>query len=97
MAGIRSKDTFLRALYERQRARIGHRRALGAIKHSMVAAWHTLTNKEPYHDAGGTYFTQRNPQPRPDGSSPNPNAWARLSPSDRRRQPGQAPLPFSPT
>lgn len=55
MAAIRSKDTYLRALYERRRSRIGHGRALGAIKHSMVvAAWHILTNGELYHEAGGT-------------------------------------------
>jgi transposase len=62
MAAIRSKHTYLRALYERHRARIGHGRAIGAVKHSILgAAWHMLTNGELYQDAGSDYFTRRDP------------------------------------
>jgi transposase len=63
MAAIRTKNTYLRALYERQRSRIGHGRAIGAVKHSILCAiWHILTNGELYREAGGDYFAQRDPQ-----------------------------------
>lgn len=38
MAAIRTKNTYLRALYERQRSRTGHGKAIGAVKHSMLVA-----------------------------------------------------------
>ncbi len=63
MAAIRTKNTYLRALYERQRSRIGHGRALGAVKHSILSAiWHILTNGELYREAGANYFAQRDLQ-----------------------------------
>ena len=63
MAAIRTKDSYLRALYERQRSRIGHGKAIGAVKHSILyAIWHMLTNGELYREAGGTYFAQRDPK-----------------------------------
>jgi transposase len=62
MAAIRTNNSYLRALYERQRSRIGHGRAIGAVKHSILAAaWHMLSNGELYRDAGGDYFTRRDP------------------------------------
>jgi hypothetical protein len=37
--------------------------ALVAIEHSIITAiWHMLTDHKPYHDLGGTYFTQRDPE-----------------------------------
>jgi transposase len=63
MAAIRTKNTYLRALYERQRSRIGHGKAIGAVKHSILCAiWHILTNGELYREAGANYFAQRDPQ-----------------------------------
>jgi transposase len=63
MAATRSKDTYLQALYRRQRSRIGHGRAIGAVKHSIICAcWHMLTTGELYREAGGNYFTQRDPK-----------------------------------
>jgi hypothetical protein len=63
MAATRSKDTYLQALYRRQRSRIGHGKAIGAVKHSILCAcWHMLTTGELYREAGGNYFTQRDPE-----------------------------------
>ena len=42
---------------------IGHGRALGAVKHSiLVACWHMLTTGELYRDLGGDYFHRRDPE-----------------------------------
>jgi transposase len=63
VAATRTKDTYLQALYRRQRSRIGHGKAIGAVKHSIISAcWHMLTTGELYRDAGGNYFTQPDPQ-----------------------------------
>ena len=40
---IRDRDVYLAAQYQRLRARRGHKKALGAVKHSiLVACWHML-------------------------------------------------------
>jgi len=63
LAAARTKGSYLSALYKRLRPRIGHGRALGAIKHSMlVAYWHMFTTGQTYHDLGGDYYDQRDPQ-----------------------------------
>ncbi len=50
----------LAAQYRRLRARRGHKRALGAVKHSiLVAAWHMLSTGELYREPGGDYFERR--------------------------------------
>jgi transposase len=62
MAAIRTNNSYPRALYERQRSRIGHGKAIGAVKHSIiVAAWHMLTNGELYTDLGPDYYRRRDP------------------------------------
>jgi transposase len=62
MAAIRTKNSYLRALYERQRSRIGHGKAIGAVKHSMlVACWYMLTTGELYSDLGSDYYRRRDP------------------------------------
>jgi transposase len=62
MSAARTHDSYLRTLYERQRARIGHAKAIGSVKHSiLVAAWHILATGELYRDAGADYFTHRDP------------------------------------
>lgn len=64
MAAIRTKDSYLRALYERQRSRIGHGKAIGAVKHSIiVAVWHMLPTGELYDDLGPDYYRRRDPRP----------------------------------
>ncbi|MDX2814245.1 IS110 family transposase [Streptomyces sp. PA03-5A] len=59
----RTKDTYLQARYKRLAARRGPMKALVAIEHSIITAiWHMLTDNKPYHDLGGAYFTQRDPE-----------------------------------
>jgi transposase len=61
-ANTRSRDTYLSAQYRRLKTRRGHRRAIGAVKHSIiVAAWHMLSTGEVYREAGGDYFTRLDP------------------------------------
>ena len=56
-------NSYLAAQYQRLRARRGHGRALGAVKHTIiVACWHMLTNGELFHDLGIDYYARRNPQ-----------------------------------
>jgi transposase len=63
MAAIRTNDSYLQAQYQRLRPRIGHGRALGAVKHSIICAcWHMLSTGELYRDLGGDYFRRRDPQ-----------------------------------
>ncbi len=63
MSTIRTNDSYLQAQYQRLRPRIGHGRALGAVKHSIICAiWHMLTNGELYNDLGGDYFRRRDPE-----------------------------------
>lgn len=62
LAAVRSKDTYLAAQYQRLRPRRGHKKALGAVKHSIIcAAWHMLSTGELYADLGGDYFQRRDP------------------------------------
>lgn len=63
MAAVRSKDVYLAAQYQRLRPRRGHKKALGAVKHSiLVACWHMLTTGELYREAGGDYFQRHDPE-----------------------------------
>jgi len=63
-ANIRSRDTtYLSAQYRRLKTRRGHRRAIGAVKHSIIiAVWHMLSTGETYKDLGGDYFTRLDPE-----------------------------------
>jgi transposase len=62
LAAVRSKNTYLAAQYQRLKPRIGHGRALGAVKHSMlIAYWHMFSTGEIYRDLGGDYFQRRDP------------------------------------
>jgi transposase len=63
LAAIRTKNSYLAAQYQRLKSRIGHGRALGAVKHSMlIAYWHMFTTGETYRDLGGDYFQRRDPE-----------------------------------
>jgi len=63
MGAIRTNDSYLQAQYQRLRPRIGHSRALGAVKHSIICAcWHMLSTGELYRDLGGDYFRKRDPE-----------------------------------
>jgi len=63
MAAIGKKGSYLQALYRRKRSQLGHGKALGAVKHSIICAcWHMLTTGELYRDLGGDYFRKRDPE-----------------------------------
>jgi transposase len=63
LAAIRVKDSYLAAQYQRLKPRLGHGRALGAIKHSiLIAYWHMFNTGEVYRDLGGDYFQRRDPE-----------------------------------
>ena len=62
LAAIRSKGTYLAAQYQRLKPRLGHGRAIGAVKHSiLIAYWHMFKTGETYRDLGGDYFQRRDP------------------------------------
>ncbi len=63
LAATGSMSTYLAALYQRLRPRIGHGRALGAVKHAMLVAYgHMFTNGELYQELGGDYYQRRDPE-----------------------------------
>jgi transposase len=63
LAAIRSKDSHLAAQYARLKPRRGHKKALGAVKHSLICVcWHMLTTGELYRDLGSDYFRRRDPE-----------------------------------
>ena len=63
LAAVHTNDVYLAAQYARLRPRRGHKKALGAVKHSMICAcWHMLSTGELYHDLGGDYFHKRDPE-----------------------------------
>jgi len=87
LAATRSKDTYLATQYARLRTRRGHKKALGAVKHSIiVACWHMLSTGELYRDLGGDYFERRDPTRPSSASSASLSASATPSPC-RRWQP----------
>jgi transposase len=62
LAAVKTKDAYLAAQYQRLRPRRGHKKALGAVKHSLICAcWQMLSTGELYHDLGGDYFQRRDP------------------------------------
>jgi transposase len=57
---VRTKGTYVSALYRRLAARRGNRRAILAVAHSiMVSVLHMLTRNEPYRELGASYFDER--------------------------------------
>ena len=63
MAALRAKDNYPAAQYQRLRPRRGHKKALGAVKHSILCTiWHMLQTGELYRDLGGDYFHTRDPE-----------------------------------
>jgi len=63
LAATRTNDVYLAAQYQRLRPRRGHKKALGAVKHSIICAcWHMLTTGELYTDLGGDYYRKRDPE-----------------------------------
>ncbi len=63
MAAIRVEAKYPAAQYQRLKPRRGHKRALGAVKHSMISAiWQMLSTGETYRDLGADYFSGRDPE-----------------------------------
>jgi len=62
-AASRTKDSYLRAQYQRLAGRRGRKRAIVAVAHSiLVIAYHLISRKEPYRELGGDYFDKRRPE-----------------------------------
>jgi transposase len=64
MAAARTRDrTYLGARYQRLVPRLGKKKALVAVGHSMLSAiWHMLSGNTTYRDLGGDYFSRREPE-----------------------------------
>ena len=63
ISATRTKDIYLAAQYQRLKVRRGHKKALGALKHSILTStWHMLTTGELYNELGPDYFRNRNPE-----------------------------------
>ena len=59
-AVARSKSTYLASQYARIKGRRGHKKAVGAVAHSiLVIAYHVLQRGRPYADLGPDYLLRR--------------------------------------
>jgi transposase len=64
-AASTAKDSYLRALYHRLKARRGGKKAVGAVAASMLTAiWHMLRDGTFYQDLGADHFKRRSKGPR---------------------------------
>jgi transposase len=64
-AAVRSKNSYFKAQYHRLAGRRGKKRAIGAVKHSLlVTVYFMLRDNRPYNDLGVDYFDKLNPQQR---------------------------------
>ncbi len=62
-AAAHTRNTYLSAQYHRLAGRIGKKKAIVAVEHSiLVIGYHLIQRKEPYHDLGGDYFDKRRPE-----------------------------------
>lgn len=60
-AASHTKNTYLAAQYHRLAKRLGRKKALIAVAHSMlVIIYHMLSRGEAYHELGADYFDRRN-------------------------------------
>ena len=59
-AASHQKDTYLAAQYKRLVKRMGKKKALVAVGHSiLVIAWYLLTKQTSYEELGGDYFDRQ--------------------------------------
>jgi transposase len=66
-AAVRTKGTYLSALYHRLAARRGKKRAIMAGAHSLgISFYYMLSRRQPYQDLGADYFDQRSKGVRTD-------------------------------
>ncbi len=62
-AAVRTKDTYLSALYQRLAVRRGKKRAIIAVAHSIMrSVFHMLSRHEVYRELGANYFDERRRQ-----------------------------------
>lgn len=62
-AAAHTKNTYLSAQYHRLARRIGRKKAIVAVEHSiMVIGYHLIKRNEPYRELGGDYFDKRRPE-----------------------------------
>lgn len=61
-SAVRMKNTYLAAQYHRLAGRRGKKKAICAVAHSMlVMAYYMLVRKEPYREAGASFFDRLDP------------------------------------
>jgi transposase len=64
-AAVRTKNSYFKSQYHRLAGRRGKKRAIGAVKHSLlVTIYYMLRDNKPYKDLGVDYFDKINPQQR---------------------------------
>jgi transposase len=64
-AAVRTKNSYFKSQYHRLAGRRGKKRAIGAVKHSLlVTVYFMLRDNRPYKDLGVDYFDKLNPQQR---------------------------------
>jgi transposase len=62
-AAVRTRGTYLSALYHRLAGRRGKKKAIVAVAHAiLVIVFHIIERKEPYHELGGDYFDKQDPE-----------------------------------
>ena len=62
---VRTKKSYFKSQYHRLAGRRGKKRAIGAVKHSiLVTIYFMLRDKKPYKDLGVDYFDKLNPEQR---------------------------------
>ena len=62
-AAVRKKGSYFQAQYHRVAAHRGKKRAIGAVKHSLlIAVYYMLRDNKPYRDLGADHFSRVNPQ-----------------------------------
>ena len=64
-AAVRTKGSYFYAQYHHLAARRGKKRAIGAVKHSLLTTvYFMLRDDKPYRDLGADHFNRLNPQQR---------------------------------
>jgi transposase len=64
-AAVRKKNSYFKAQYHRLAGRRGKKRAIGAVKHSLlVTIYYILRDDKPFQDLGPNHFNSLNPQQR---------------------------------
>jgi transposase len=64
-AAVRTKKSYFKGQYHHIAGRRGKKRAIGAVKHSiLVTVYYMLRDNKPYKDLGVDFFDKLNPQQR---------------------------------